>query len=211
MYNMSVNRGRSFFMYNKGYLVGAERLLLSLLTSERYPFFIGDDMRICEIKECYKKHFGSGLCHAHYNRKRFKDNPWLKTWFGINNRCKWKKNNSYYKKGRKIFITKEDLKYLWFRDKAYLMKQPTIHRINNNGDYVLNNCQYIEMTENLAKRDMSIGSGENAGNHKLTKEQVEEIRKTYIPKKVSYKHLAKKYNVSIFAIYSIIKNKTWKE
>ena len=32
-------------------------------------------MRICDVEGCGKIHFGKGLCHNHYNKKRIKDNP----------------------------------------------------------------------------------------------------------------------------------------
>jgi hypothetical protein len=40
---------------------------------------------------------------------------------------------------------------LWFRDKAYLLKEPSIDRINNDGDYCFKNCQFIEKPENSIK------------------------------------------------------------
>jgi hypothetical protein len=40
---------------------------------------------------------------------------------------------------------------LWFRDKAYLMRHPSIDRIDSNGNYELNNCQFIEMKRNRVK------------------------------------------------------------
>jgi hypothetical protein len=41
-------------------------------------------------------------------------------------------------------ITEEELKELWFRNKAYLMKQPTIDRKDNNKNYTFENCQFLE-------------------------------------------------------------------
>lgn len=80
--------------------------------------------------------------------KYFKDNPWLKTYGYISNRCNCKKT-CYYKKGIKNKITEKELKILWFRDKGYLMKRPSIDRIDPKGHYTLNNCRFIELKENL--------------------------------------------------------------
>ena len=72
--------------------------------------------------------------------------PWIKTLTGIKLRCKRRK---YLKDGIKNYLTLEELKYLWFRDKGYLLKRPSIDRIDNNKDYTFDNCQYIELRANL--------------------------------------------------------------
>lgn len=72
----------------------------------------------------------------------------------ILDRCNNSNNSRYNRyggRGIKCFITEEELKYLWFRDKASEMKQPSIDRINNDGNYCLENCRFIEMAENSAK------------------------------------------------------------
>lgn len=77
--------------------------------------------------------------------------PWEKTYSYINSRCSSKKN-FYWKNGIKSMISKEDLKRLWFRDKAYLMKRPSIDRIDRSGNYEFSNCRYIELSENRINR-----------------------------------------------------------
>lgn len=87
-----------------------------------------------------------------YLKEYYKRNPWAKTYKSIISRCNGR-SRYYFKKGIKNFLTLKNLKYLWFRDKAWLLKQPTIDRRNNKGNYTLNNCRYIEMSKNRIGRD----------------------------------------------------------
>ena len=77
-------------------------------------------------------------------------NPWNKTLVGIKSRCNHPVKN-YGAKGVKAKITVDELKFLWFRDKAYSMKIPSIDRIDSNGDYEIGNCRYIELSENTIR------------------------------------------------------------
>lgn len=45
-------------------------------------------------------------------------------------------------------ITVQELEQLWFRDKAWRLKKPSIDRIDPRGDYVFENCRFIEHVEN---------------------------------------------------------------
>lgn len=73
---------------------------------------------------------------------------WKKVFSGIKYRCK--SQPSYFRKGIKCLITEDELKRLWFRDKAYLMDRPSIDRINSNGNYEYSNCRYLELSENCS-------------------------------------------------------------
>ncbi len=57
----------------------------------------------------------------------------------------------YGERGIGFLITIEDIIRLWCRDKAYLMKSPTIDRKDNNGHYTFLNCRFIERSENSRK------------------------------------------------------------
>lgn len=76
------------------------------------------------------------------------------TWYAIRSRCLTPNDNGYkYYGGRgiKCLITAEQVKFLWERDKAHLLKQPSIDRIDPNGHYELSNCRFIELSENARR------------------------------------------------------------
>jgi len=80
--------------------------------------------------------------------------PWKKIFTAIKQRCNNPKNPAYKdygKRGIKCLITEQEIKELWFRDKAAEMKCATIDRINNDGNYTFDNCQFIEKIENTKK------------------------------------------------------------
>lgn len=95
--------------------------------------------------------------NRNYNKNRRKKQPWFFVLEGIQRRCNNKQFKAYkYYGGRgiKCLITIEELKELWFRDKAYEMKRPSIDRIDNNENYEYDNCQFIEQSENSTKMNI---------------------------------------------------------
>lgn len=88
--------------------------------------------------------------NAIYLKRRSSTEPWFKTYTKIVQRCspsnEW--SSYYYDKGIRCQIKSDELKILWFRDKAYEMKKPSIDRIDSNKNYIFENCRYIEFTEN---------------------------------------------------------------
>ncbi len=90
------------------------------------------------------------ICQKEYQEKY----PWMITLNHIKQRCNNPNNERYEAwggRGIKCLITEEELKYLWFRDKAYNLKLASIDREDNDGNYVLENCRYVENTENAVK------------------------------------------------------------
>lgn len=80
--------------------------------------------------------------------------PWKRILSGIISRCTNKNNKRYDRYGGRgiiCLITEEELKELWIRDKAHLLKQPSIDREDNDGNYEFNNCRFIEHAVNSAK------------------------------------------------------------
>lgn len=81
-----------------------------------------------------------------------KAHPWRVSYDRARDRCL--PTHKYGKRGIKFLMTSSDFEELWFRDKAYLMKKPTIDRIQdgNYGHYVKDNCRFVEMIDNLKKK-----------------------------------------------------------
>src|SRR3990167_8424445 len=77
-----------------------------------------------------------------------------RTLVNISQRCTNPSNpafSRYGQKGISVGITLEELIYLWVRDRASLLRQPSLDRINNDGNYTLDNCRFIELEENSRK------------------------------------------------------------
>lgn len=144
---------------------GEEKLLEEFLSDKRNK----DGKQSCCIC-CNKKYTKNHAIEISIRRKiRDKNNrkelsarqkecrkkcPWKNTFGHIKDRCR-NPNHKFFKHygGRdiKCLITVDELKQLWFRDKAYLMNRPTIDKKDNNGNYTFKNCRYIENVENCSK------------------------------------------------------------
>lgn len=106
-------------------------------------------------KEWYKNNRVAHLKNKSKQRALLKKQfPWVIAWRNINCRLansrskvgtisKHKKNRTY--RFIKNHLTKKDIEFLWFRDKADLMLKPSIHRKNNKEHYSLNNCEFLEL------------------------------------------------------------------
>jgi len=78
--------------------------------------------------------------------------PYYKHLLSCRQRCNYKYNISYkYYGGRgiKCLLNKEDVKKLWFRDRAYEMNKSELSRKNHNKHYTYENCQFMEKENHL--------------------------------------------------------------
>jgi hypothetical protein len=128
-------------------------------------YTIRNNKKVLDCKrEYYQKNKNRWVYYRIENKDRInklakvrrKEKPWIATYYCIRQRCKSK--DSYFKFNIKPIITKEDLKILWYRDKAYELKKPSIDRIDNEGDYVFHNCRYIEMDINIKRERRKRGN-----------------------------------------------------
>lgn len=81
--------------------------------------------------------------------------PWYWSYASARQRCTNPKNprfKRYGARGIKFCLTKADMAFMWNRDHATQMSTPSLDRINNNGDYALANCRFIEMSDNCRKQ-----------------------------------------------------------
>jgi len=93
-------------------------------------------------------------CHNKATKERRNKYPWKQTLINIKQRCSNPKSidyKDYGGRGIKCLITEDELKKLWFRDKAYEMEHPSIDRKENNSNYTFDNCEFIEMNINSGK------------------------------------------------------------
>jgi hypothetical protein len=73
---------------------------------------------------------------------------------GINSRCTNPSDKDYRfygAKGIRNFLSYDDIVYLWKRDMADMLTDPTIDRIDPYGPYSIMNCRYIERAENVSR------------------------------------------------------------
>lgn len=150
-----------------------------------------------------------------YDRKYRKENPWVRVIERVRRRCN-NKNYPHFKdyggRGIKCLLKLEEVKFLWIRDKAHLLKKASIDRINNDGNYEISNCRFIEFSENSKKshrenpRNIYIGSLN--GNSKLKEEDIIRIRK--LAEINDLRDIAREYDVTRQTIWYIVQGKTWK-
>jgi hypothetical protein len=84
--------------------------------------------------------------YSNYRKEYKLKNPWITTYLSIKSRIHKSHNRKSYSKV-KCYLTIPLLKELWFRDKAYLMETPCLHRLDNKGHYSFDNVKYVEKKE----------------------------------------------------------------
>lgn len=135
----------------------------------------------------------------------YKKTVWQRAYYAAKNRCENPNNDHYQfygKKGIKFLMTKEDFHFIYLRDKAHLLKRPSIDRIDPKSHYEVSNCRYIEMHDNSMRslNDLT----------KLTAEQVKTIREEYFSGRSKQKELAERFGVHFSTISKVIVGFSWK-
>lgn len=107
-------------------------------------------------KTAGKKHYCKS-CSKELLKVYLELHPRVQIWSGIQQRCRNPKNSHYqYYGGRGIqnlFKNSDEIKYLWTIDNAWNLKQPSIDRIDNDGNYCIENCRFVEIGKNIGYRN----------------------------------------------------------
>lgn len=114
--------------------------------------YLNNRVKILRNKKLYRENNKELLKNK--RKDLFESHPWLSSFYHAKQRCidkNCKDYKNYGGRGIKFLMTKEDFKYLWNRDKGWLLENHSIDRINNNGNYELSNCRFIERSENSRK------------------------------------------------------------
>lgn len=120
-------------------------------------------------RECGRPVKARGLCQHHYDRGRHDGtllirhpDPVRRKLVKLLSNIVWRctkpamnRYECYGGKGIQCLLSLEDLRFLWERDKAVAMAQPSIDRKEVAGHYELGNCRFIEFAVNRAGADHS--------------------------------------------------------
>jgi hypothetical protein len=82
--------------------------------------------------------------------------------------------------------------------------------LGTNHDNVRDKMAKGRHVSGMATKPERAVKGERHGNAKLTDEAVREIRRSYVPRKVTLKSLAEKFGVSVNTIHWVVKGSFWK-
>jgi len=85
------------------------------------------------------------LCKSCWGKRK-----WRIMYKRMIDRCYNPRNRFYFnynEKGIKVKINPEEFKALFYEQNADKLKHPSIHRIDNKGDYILGNLKFLEWKE----------------------------------------------------------------
>lgn len=144
---MGTAKGERTFYAVKNGTPRIEETNLFSLAIQRVPFLSGVEMTERKYLKHWKRKNKDKI--RTYRHRYFKKNPWAKWKCLIASRCAC--HPLLLRLGIKNKITTQELKQLWFRDKAWLLKRPSIDRKDSQKSYTFANCRFIEFLENTSR------------------------------------------------------------
>lgn len=97
------------------------------------------------------------ISKSNFQRRLY--SPWLQHLDSAKQRCTNPNRDGYEKYGKrgiKYLLSSNDGEHLWYRDSADLMDQPCIDRIDTNGNYTVENCQFLDKFIHDKKTDQKM-------------------------------------------------------
>lgn len=81
--------------------------------------------------------------------------PWFRLLEYARRRCSDENHKSwmwYGGRGIQCTLTRQEAIQLWNRDEGWNLKRPSLDRIDPDSNYCFENCQFIELGANVARR-----------------------------------------------------------
>lgn len=152
-------------------------------------------------------------CRNKATREYKAKNPWTICFYAAKQRC-INKNDPGYKhyggRGIRFLLTMAEIKEIWARDRAHLLKNHSLDRININGNYESSNCRFIELSLNvrLANHNMKI-TGAKKGGKRISEETVGKIKYFLTQGLLTQRQIADNFGISPIRVSTINLNKQW--
>lgn len=143
--------------------IGCNKLLSSkdFVKNSKHKDGLGSYCKLCQRINNFNYLNKNRIKINKKRREKRKNNKLIHLLKDIRNRCNQVSDSIYkYYGGRGIEcrITIDELKFLWFRDRAFEMKKPSISRKNHDDHYTLENCKFEELSKNIAERNKRVSS-----------------------------------------------------
>ncbi|KKU23320.1 MAG: hypothetical protein UX36_C0006G0016 [Microgenomates group bacterium GW2011_GWC1_46_15] len=106
-----------------------------------------------EHRRQYRSSLKNSKAHVAHNlksrAKKWAEHPWMKH----HNSAKYCRRG--IRKSLRYELTTDQVKFIWFRDKAMNMTRPSIDRKNQLDHYTFKNVRFLELAENISRSNKS--------------------------------------------------------